>query len=194
MKAREFNPRRLDVRPFAEAGEPVEGTEPLAPFERLMSLCHPEATLDAAASVRWSARGELRPRRGGSPEVWLHLHGITTLPLQCQRCLETVDMPLAFDRWFLFVDNERQAAELDADAEEDVLVLSRQFDLLTLVEDELLLVAPLVPRHEVCPIPVRFSLGDDEGQADASAPEPSPEEQAPPHPFAVLAALRKDSC
>jgi uncharacterized protein len=188
MKAREFNPRRLDVRPFAETGEPIDGVEALGPFERLVALHHAEAPPDLAAPVRWSAHGELRPRRGGPPEVWLHLQGATALSMQCQRCLETVEMPLAFDRWFLFVDNERQAAELDAESEDDVLVLSRQFDLLTLVEDELLLVAPLVPRHEVCPIPVQLSVGD--GEPDA----PAQEQAAPPHPFAALSALRKDSC
>ena len=77
MKAREFNPRRLDVRPFAETGEPIDGTEALAPFERLVALRHAEASLDTAAPVRWSAQGELRPRRGGPPEVWLHLQGNT---------------------------------------------------------------------------------------------------------------------
>jgi len=196
MKARELHPRRLDVRPFAEAGEPIDGNAPLGDFERLLQLRHTEAAVDTAAPVRWSAQGELRPQRGGPPEVWLHLTGSTTLSQQCQRCLETVEVPLAFERWFLFVDNERQAAELDAESEEDVLVISRQFDLLELVEDELLLVAPIVPRHEVCPTPVVLSVGD---WSDAPAGEISaastPAAQAPssdkPNPFAVLASLRK---
>lgn len=199
MKAREFNPRRLDVRPFAETGEPIDGIEALVPFERLVALRHAEASLDTAAPVRWSAQGELRPRRGGPPEVWLHLQGSTALAQQCQRCLETVDVPLAFDRWFLFVDNERQAAELDAESEDDVLVISRHFDLLELVEDELLLVAPIVPRHEVCPVPVTLSIGDwsDESEAtDSTATEPAEAGEAAssggkPNPFAALAALRK---
>ena len=199
MKAREFNPRRLDVRPFAETGEPIDGTEALASFERLVALRHTADSLDTAAPVRWSAQGELRPRRGGPPEVWLHLQGSTALAQQCQRCLETVDVPLAFDRWFLFVDNERQAAELDVESEDDVLVISRHFDLLELVEDELLLVAPIVPRHEVCPVPVTLSIGDwsDESEAtDSTATEPAEAGEAAssggkPNPFAALAALRK---
>lgn len=190
MKAREFNPRRLDVRPFAETGEPIDGVEALGPFERLVALRHTdaEAPPDLAAPVRWSAHGELRPRHGSTPEVGLHLQGSTTLSLQCQRCLETVEVPLAFDRWFLFVDNERQAAELDADSEEDVLVVSRQFDLLTLVEDELLMVTPIVPRHEVCPTPVLLATADWHDESPATADEPV---TAVAHPFAALAALRK---
>ncbi|MEY2873421.1 MAG: hypothetical protein RLZZ373_792, partial [Pseudomonadota bacterium] len=160
MKAREFHPRRLDVRPFAETGEPIDGNTPLGDFERLLHLRHTEAAVDTAAPVRWSVQGELRTRSGSPPEVWLYLSGSTALSQQCQRCLETVEVPLAFERWFQFVDNERQAAELDAESEDDVLVISRQFDLLELVEDELLLVAPIVPRHEVCPTPVTLSAGD----------------------------------
>ena len=199
MKAREFNPRRLDVRPFAETGEPIDGTEALASFERLVALRHVETSLDKATPVQWSAQGELRARRGGPPEVWLHLQGSTLLAQQCQRCLETVDVPLAFDRWFLFVDNERQAAELDAESEDDVLVISRHFDLLELIEDELLLAAPIVPRHEVCPVPVTLSVGDwsDESETTGSPvaePAEASETASPggkPNPFAALAALRK---
>ena len=36
MKAREFKPRRLDVRAFIESGETLGGDEPLAGFERLV--------------------------------------------------------------------------------------------------------------------------------------------------------------
>ncbi|MEY4907312.1 MAG: hypothetical protein RL260_1030 [Pseudomonadota bacterium] len=196
MKVRELNPRRLDVRPFAETGESIDGSEAIAPFERLVHLRHTESALDTAAPVRWSAQGELRPRHGGAPEVWLHLTGATSVSQQCQRCLEAVEVPLAFDRWFLFVDNERQAAELDADSEDDVLVISRQFDLLELVEDELLLVAPIVPRHEVCPTLVTLSAGDwSDEPASPDAETGAPATEAPtrdkPNPFAVLAALRK---
>ena len=193
MKAREIHPRRLDVRPFAETGEPIDGSTPLGDFERLLHLRHTDAAVDTAAPVRWSAQGELRPQRSGPPEVWLYLTGSTALSQQCQRCLETVEVPLAFERWFQFVDNERQAAELDAESEDDVLVISRQFDLLELVEDELLLVAPIVPRHEVCPTPVVLSVGD---WSDAPADETSEASAEPattdkPNPFAVLASLRK---
>ena len=198
MKAREFHPRRLDVRSFAEAGEPLAGRDALGGFERLLQLRDTDAALDAATPVEWRAQGELRPQRGGPPQVWLHLSGTTALSQQCQRCLEGVEVPLAFDRWFLFVENERQAAELDADTEDDVLVLSRQFDLLELVEDELLLVAPIVPRHDICPVPVQLSAGEEDlaaaPSADTATPDGTQETTAAPHPFAALAALRKDSC
>lgn len=186
MKVREFKPRRLDVRAFADSGETLEGEDPVSDFERLVESMSPDAPVDTASPVRWSVQGELRPRRGGPAEVWLHLQGSTTLALQCQRCLEAVDTPLSFDRSFLFVESESRAAELDAESEEDVLVLSRSFDLLALVEDELLLAAPIVPRHEVCPTPVKLSAGE----IDDVVPD-EPADTGEPNPFALLASLRK---
>ena len=138
MKAREFKPRRLDVRAFIESGETLGGDEPLAGFERLVECLHENADAAHQPAVRWHAEPELRPRRGAEPELWLHLSGSAELDLPCQRCLEPVATALAFERSFLFVANETQAAELDADSEDDVLALSRTFDLLELVEDELL--------------------------------------------------------
>lgn len=179
MSSQEWNPRRLDIAAFARAGAEVGGSWPLAGFERLVdSTVHEALTLDAG--VAWSARGESLAAAGRPPEIWLRLIASTTLPLQCQRCLGPVDTPLAFDRRILFVSDDETAEQLDADLDEDVMTLPRALDLHVLLEDELLLELPIVPRHEVCPEPlVSPALGSDTGQ-DA------------PHPFEVLAALRRD--
>ncbi|HXD04550.1 MAG TPA: DUF177 domain-containing protein [Burkholderiaceae bacterium] len=177
MKAREFNPVRLDVEAFArEAGE-LQGEWPQSQFERLNQSC--SAGADPAAVVDWQARGELRERRGAVPEVWLHLTGRTVAKLECQRCLQPVEEPLEFERSFRFVDDEAQAAKLDEDSEEDVLALTRSLDLRELVEDELLLALPIVPRHEVCPQPL----------ASAHSPEDF-EEAERVNPFAALRHLK----
>ena len=63
---------------------------------------------------------------------------------------------LAVDRVFRFARNDEEAAELDEVSEdEDVLALGRPLDLLSLVEDELIMALPIVPRHEACPQPLR---------------------------------------
>ena len=36
-------------------------------------------------------------------------------------------------------------------SEEDLLALSREFDLHELIEDELLMALPVVPKHDECP-------------------------------------------
>ena len=76
---------------------------------------------------------------------------------------------------------EAEAEAQDDDAEEDLLVLEPQFDLLALLEDELLMAFPLVPMHEQCPSPPSFQAGEAE----------LPPEDAKPHPFAALAQLKK---
>lgn len=176
MKVKSFDPRRLDVAALAaEAGE-LSGEWPLAAMARLSASAMPEASPEAL--VRWAVQGELRPVTGGQAEVWLHLQAEISLALCCQRCLGPVTDTVHLDRPLRFVADERQAAELDAEMEDDVLALERELDLQELVEDELLLALPLVPRHDQCPAPLPL-------------PADEPEVEERPNPFAALAALKR---
>jgi uncharacterized protein len=181
MAAREFDPFRLDVEAFAKEGANLEGRWPLAQLDRLADSAVPDPDADPASErdVVWSVRGELRALRGGDSQIWLHLKANTELPLECQRCLRPVMTAVQAERNFLFVRGEDAAAQLDADSEDDVLALSRALDLRELIEDELLLALPLVPRHEVCESPLPMSAGDEVATDD------------PPHPFAALASLKR---
>jgi uncharacterized protein len=78
------------------------------------------------------------------------------------------------------VADEATAAALDDEAEEDILVLSRDFDALALIEDELILSLPLVPLHDICPQAVPMSVADPEFTEAAERP----------NPFGVLAGLK----
>jgi len=179
MKSRAADPRHLDVEAFAkEAGE-LDGEWPLPALVRLADAAHAEARPSEADPVSWHAKGERRTVRGGEPQTWLHLRADARLSLVCQRCLGPVDARIESQRSFLFVAGEDAAAQLDADSEDDVLALTRSLDLRELVEDELLLALPLVPRHELCPEPL--PVPDD-------APEAADER---PNPFAALAALKR---
>ncbi|NUZ06978.1 YceD family protein [Piscinibacter koreensis] len=176
---REFDPRRLDVEAFAGEGATLGGDWPLHEFERLAESTLPEPESDPG--VAWRAVGEQRDTRGKDAETWLRLYAHTRVHLQCQRCLEPMELPLDVEREFRFVHGEDNAAALDAeDDDHDVLAMTRTLDLHELVEDELILMLPIVPRHDVCPAPL--SLPDDTA---ADAPEA-------PNPFAALAALKRD--
>ncbi len=179
MSSRDFDPIRLDVTAFAKAAGELAGGWPLPALSRLAEGAVIAALPAGGGEVRWSARGELRPMRGGENQVWLHLQASARVPLECQRCLKAVEVPLAIERSFLFVHGEDAAAQLDADSEDDVLALTRALDLRELIEDELLLALPIVPRHEVCPEPLIVA---------AEADEPLAEK---PNPFAALAALKR---
>lgn len=179
MKPRIRDPLRLDVEAFVKEGGRLEGRWPLAGFQRLAESAHADARPAASDEVAWQAEGELRPVRGGTPEIWLHVAADAQMSLECQRCLQPVRAPLTARRSFRFVADEATAAEIDADCEDDVLALTRALNLHELVEDELILALPLVPMHEACPEPLSVP----------AAEEPAAEER--PNPFAALAALKR---
>jgi uncharacterized protein len=181
--SKKFLPASLHVQAFAQAGATLDGADPLQNYERLNEeLQRPAPDI----VVNWSATGELRSSQSGADQVWLHLKAATTAPLACQRCLSPVDVPLAFDRSFRFVADEATAAALDDEVEEDLLALSGEFDLLGLIEDELLMELPVVPRHELCPTELPYLL--EPGATAQGAVEDDLDEK--PNPFAVLAKLR----
>lgn len=181
MKAA-YSPERLDVRALARAGDRLEGETPVNQCERLLAeLASTQVTVPL---IHWSAQGEWRERLGGAGQCWLQVTAQVRLPLVCQRCLGPVEMHLEVERTFRFVSDEATAEREDEDAEEDVLVLSPQFDLIGLIEDELLMALPLVPRHEPdCPSPVQLSV-QDAGFEEAQS-------EGRPHPFAALAQLKR---
>jgi uncharacterized protein len=190
MKARPktaWNPARFDARAFADADGVLDESVPISRLPRLQDELHAgEDSSPAASIISWQARGELRDAAsGGSAAVWLHLRAQTRVSLTCQRCLGPVDVDLEVDRWFRFVADEAVAAAEDEDCEEDLLALEPRPDLLAVLEDELLMALPLVPMHEVCPVPVVMqSSGPELASSEASGPERE-------NPFSALAKLKK---
>jgi uncharacterized protein len=175
---REFAPERLDVVGFAAAAGHLAAADPVPGYQRLaaeLAVAVPDAL------VHWEASGEQRPGATGGTAPWLHLTAETTVPLVCQRCLEPVESALQVNRWFRFVADEATAEAEDEASEEDLLVASQDFDLHSLIEDELLMEIPATPVHEVCPSPVRLSSSDEDFKAA---------EAERPNPFDVLGTLR----
>ena len=179
-KERSLDPRALDVAALSRNNETLNGTWPLASMQRLAESL--AAVPDT--SVAWSARGEAAAVAASEPELWMTLSAQANVGLLCQRCLQPFVDHLQLERRFRFVRHEDEAARLDEELEDDVLVLQQRLDLHNLLEDELILALPLVPRHAVCPEPLPLPA-DDEAEAAES--------DAAPNPFAALAALRRDS-
>jgi uncharacterized protein len=173
-----FLPRQLDVAAFAQARGALEGRDMLSSYERLARDL--QATQPDQA-VNWQVQGESRGAADGSVRPALHLRADAALPLTCQRCLGPVLAPVHIDAHFIFMPDEAAAAALDDESEDDVLALSSALDLHALIEDELLLALPLVPRHDACPHAVQLSAQD--GGFDAAS-------QNKVHPFAALGALK----
>jgi uncharacterized protein len=179
--SRSLQANRLNMKAFAQEGVALNETTPLQNMER---LAEETQGLPADSSVQWKALGELRPRAGADDDVWLHLQAQASVPLTCQRCMGVVQTPVEVDQWYRFVASEDIAMAEDDQSEEDLLVMEPQFNLLAVLEDELLMALPLVPMHEECPVAPRLQAGE-LGEPDAAG-----ESGEKPNPFAVLAQLK----
>ena len=169
------------MQAFAQEGLPLVETTLLQNMQRLAQEAR---GLQPDSAVNWQAVAELRSGSGAEADIWLHLQANTSMALTCQRCMGAVETPVAVDQWYRFVASEDIAMAEDDEAEEDLLVMTPQFDLLAVLEDELLMALPLVPMHAHCPVAPVLSAGVIEGE-DPLQPAPRP------NPFAVLAQLKK---
>ncbi len=182
--SRDFRPERLDVAAFAMVGGRFQQGDSLQKYPRLLKEASDnQPDMGTTHRVQWQAQGERveTAGSGAAAQVWLHLQAQATLPQICQRCLADVDLTLDVDRDYRFVADEATAEAQDDECEEDVLALSREFNLMELIEDELLMALPLVPRHEVCPVQPKMAVADED--FDGAGGEK-------PNPFAVLGALK----
>ena len=154
----------VDLFEVCRQARTLEGVAPLAGFERL-------ELVERSGSLRWRAAGS----RDAKGRDMLHLDIAGTVQLACQRCLEPLPVPVDLHGAYRVVRSEAEAEELPLDDDTvDPVVGTARFDLAGLVEDEVLLALPTVPRHERCPAGAVPAAGN----------------SARPSPFAVLAALK----
>lgn len=165
--------RYIDTAEFTRIGTELNGRTALEVFGRFAEGLPPQPD----GWVTWSLQGQ----RDSGGQSFL-LVTIKAQPvLQCQRCLEpfVFDVDVSNRVQVVMRESDLDDEEEDDDAPERVLG-GRRFDVLSFIEDELILAVPYVPRHEVCPSVV------------ALAPEPEPvPEDIRPSPFAVLEQLKQ---
>ena len=100
----------------------------------------------------------------------------TSLALQCQRCLQAMEMPVIID-FRLLID---ASDELVQESSLDTLYSDNGYiDIVALVEDEILLELPLVALHE-----------NESCHKYWQASESEPEEAVRENPFSVLQQLK----
>ncbi len=135
----------IDAFEFCRLKERREGEVAESDLPRLA-----EESVDKAGSLRWSLQGGCNMH--GHAQLVLSVAG--TVNLMCQRCLTAFPFTIASDSVLVLAQDEASADEIDAllaDESVEVVVGSRDFDILQLVEDEALLAIPLSPKHETCP-------------------------------------------
>lgn len=130
----------------------------------------------------WQLMGRADGGRGASAQLWLDVLATGHVRVVCQRCLAEFDLELRVSDRLGLVDDAAQLEAMDAletkgqGSDVEYLVAESALDVESLIEDELILVLPVAPWHEVCP-----------GGAGAFHDQ----EGAPASPFAVLAQLKK---
>jgi uncharacterized protein len=129
--------RAVDIERLADAGERVDFDTPLDVFPRLAGELA-DATGRAVGHVAVT-----RERR--QPVAVVSVQAV--LPLVCQRCLRPVIIEVRSDARVALVADLDAADRLDSSVE-PVVVEDGRVALRDLVEEELLLAVPLVPRHE----------------------------------------------
>ena len=189
LMSSEFSLEHLDVLALARSGVTVgfevSNAVDRASMSRLFSRLLDEACEpDGLGDISWKARAELRLASNGESQPWLFLEAEASLRLICQRCLRPANVSVTVERWFRFVSDEATAEQEDDESEEDVLALPARFNLVNLVEDELLMAVPMVPMHDVCIFELPTTAGEEDFHAVMEARQ---------SPFAALSQLKKPS-
>lgn len=130
-------------------------------------------SLPRLAQMQGSTEGlEYRLRGGtaGNGKACLRISVRGDVRLVCQRCLGPLATPLEVEVELQLAEDPREIAQAQDDV--DRVLASAAMNVAQLVEDEVILALPMVPRHEAC--------------VAAGAP---PQTRA--SPFDALAALRR---
>ena len=154
-----------------------------------------QAEIDTSSSLLpstlvWECHTWYEEVLGGTAKHFLHLRLTLEIPLTCQACLKPYAQAIESDRDYLFFQTEEEAETWDFEADhesEDALVATEAFNLLELIEDEVLLALPLAPRH-----PAKGCLAEDLKAASARLKGQVEDIVIDkPNPFAILKNLKK---
>jgi uncharacterized protein len=163
-------PDRLDLLATAEAGRLLRGGMPLVRLERVLPALR-------------SSDGELQVELelGKDPDGTRFMTGTIrgAVELQCQRCLDTMGLPLNLEFRLGIVQDHADAQRLH-ESYEPLLVGSEPTVIAEIVSDEVLLALPLVPAHA------------DDGRCHEFVKDYQPPQSAKrENPFAMLAGLKQ---
>jgi uncharacterized protein len=163
-------PKYIDPRKLADREVQLVGVVSVKEMTEL-----PELLLGYDENVKTDlkfSRDELRIRT---------ISGDVTLAVQvqCQRCLEAVDLDLAATLNLAISYSEEKAQTLPK-YYDPLIVEGDELDLLPLIEQELILSLPIVSYHADCSIQTSFGDGNTVAISETEKP----------NPFSVLATLK----
>jgi len=166
-------PKQIDPFKFAQNGRELEGEITVAELPRLVSALH-----DDKGTVNVSMRFDID--RLGTPYMVGKFDA--TLTLTCERCMGPMPESFSIDCMLALVKHEKLVETLADQYEPWVIEGHDPVALTDVVEDELILALPLVPRHDSDCLPEEaWFSGEKEIEEKA---------EKPASPFAVLSALK----
>jgi uncharacterized protein len=160
-------PERIDPLHLADHRVCLEGNLPLRRFVRLKELL-----VEDAGEVRFSANFT----RDESEQRIVELDLAASLKFACQRCMQPMVVDVSIQSTLALVEDEAEAERLGG-RYEPLVVTGERMPLVEMLEDELLLRVPMIPKHEAG------------GDCQATFASVSPAD-AGQNPFAALAALK----
>lgn len=130
----------IDSLEFAEKSREIRGTIAHPDLPRLADMLAPG---DGALSYVLKGNVDVR----GKPALVLNVKGV--LGLLCQRCLKPLEFRVDTVTRFVLVPDEAMLPEQEEEEDDaDYIVADPHLDVLSLVEDEVLLALPLAPLHD----------------------------------------------
>jgi uncharacterized protein len=165
-------PGKIDATRAAQARLLLEGRLPLSALRRLRP-----SLADDAGEVAYRLAFE----RDELGLVRIAVHAEATLSLICQRTLEAYPQPVVVDRRLGVIARESDEAALPAD-HEPLLSADAMVSPADVIEDELILALPIVPRNPLI------------GPADVADPDRVGNDTRGdgPGPFAALEGWKRD--
>ncbi|OUR86411.1 DNA-binding protein [Methylophaga sp. 42_8_T64] len=166
-------PKEIDPFRYAQSGLKLAGELSVSNMPRLTSALQNDegvVSIDMHFDVDET----------GTP----YLRGIFTssLTLVCERCTEAMLLSVTAECLLALIQNEHKVEGLAEQYEPWLIDSNEPVKLSSVVEDELILALPLVPRHDFDCLPAEaWQSGEEEVEE---------EDEKPTSPFAVLSALK----
>ncbi len=167
-------PKFIDPLLLADKNASLEGKLPLSSLDRVRELLANDDG-DVNVTLHFGKEGKLATIEG---------HISVVLAVKCQRCLEAVEWPLSSEIKLGIVRTFEQASNLPESFEPLLVSDEDKIPLKDIVEDEILLLLPDIPKHsENCAIAIPSN--------DKPAPSQKADRSSTNNPFSILADLKK---
>jgi uncharacterized protein len=167
-------PELIEPLVLADRNASIEGELPVNRLDRVVGMLS-DTSGKVVVKLHFARKGKLASIEG---------HIAAVLMLNCQRCLETVEWPVSSEFQLGIVSSLAQANNLPDGYEPLLLLDEDKIPLKSIVEDELLLSLPDIPKHPV------DCMAPDIAKSGVLAKASETTTQKTENPFSILADLK----